>query len=120
MGRTFGQDESKCAGSMFFGHEGVEIGGGDVVGTSLAGSPLLGETDGGAAKDAQDEHARVSADAAAIIIVRDVQPLVKAVLNAPSLAIQIQAPFLSVPSLTSRRKEAKSAFHWGFFKMCSK
>jgi hypothetical protein len=68
------------------GHVHGKIAGGEVLRIGLTGAPLHKEAVGQAAEDAQDAHAVGMADAAAVVIVRDIQPLVQAVFDAPKAA----------------------------------
>jgi len=82
---------------MFLGHEGLEVGGGDVIGPGLTLGPFHEEAVGHAAIDAQDQHAFVALDAAAVVVVGDIQPLVKTAFDSPALAVEAQ-PALGIES----------------------
>ena len=83
---------------MFFGHQGLEIGGGHVIWTALTLAPIHEEAVGDAPVQAQDQHALVALDAAAIIVVGNIQPLMEAAFDPPALAIEEQ-PLLSLEPL---------------------
>ncbi len=74
---------------MILGHECLKIGGGDVVWTALRGSPFHEKAVGNATKHAQDQDSVVALNPTPIIVVRDVQPLMQATLDAPALTIQV-------------------------------
>lgn len=75
---------------MFFGHAGLKIGGRDLVGSALTRAPFHEQTNGQPAKHAQDPHAIVALDPAAIVVVGHIQTLVEAAFDAPALAVQVQ------------------------------
>ena len=75
---------------MFFSHEGLEIGGGEVLWSALMPAPFHEQAVGNAPVDAQDQHAFVALDAAAIIVVGNIQPLVQAALDPPALTVEAQ------------------------------
>ena len=75
---------------MVFGHESLEVGGGDVIGTALAALPFHEETVGDAAINPEDQHGFVGLNAASIIVVRNIQALVQAAFNAPGLTVELE------------------------------
>ena len=75
---------------MFFGHEGLEIGRGEMLWTALTLPPFHEEAVGDPPIHSQDQHAFVALDAATIVVVRNIQPLMKATLDAPALAVEMQ------------------------------
>ena len=62
---------------MVFSHAGLEGGGGDWVRTASRVAPFDENAVGDAAKLAQDQDAIITLDAAPVIVVGDVQPLVQ-------------------------------------------
>lgn len=85
--RPLAGDKGHGHGQIIFPHGGLEIGERQVLGLWLAYAPVHKEADHQTAEHAQDPEAFGVAHAAAVIIERDVQALVGAVLNAPTLAI---------------------------------
>ena len=75
---------------MFFGHEGLEIGGGYVFRTTLKLAPFHEQAVGDAPVDSEDQHPFVALHPRAIVIVGNIQSLVKATLDAPALAVEVQ------------------------------
>jgi hypothetical protein len=75
---------------MVFGHKSLKVGCGDAVWTTLMLSPFHEEAVGNPPKHPQDEDAFVALNTAAIVVVGNIQPLVKAALNAPTLAVEFQ------------------------------
>jgi hypothetical protein len=77
-----GGDHVQGAAMAFGGHVHGEIGGGQVLRVALMGAPLHKEAVGQAPEQAQHRHAVGVSDAAAVVVVRNIQSLVKAVFNA--------------------------------------
>ena len=75
---------------MIFCHKRLKVGCGDPVWTRLTLSPFHEEAVGNAAKHPQYEYALVTLNATAIVVVGNIQPLVKAALDAPPLAVEFQ------------------------------
>jgi len=75
---------------MFFGHQGLEIGRGVVLGTALMLAPFHKQTVGDATEHSENEDAFVALDPAAIVIVGDIQPLMQATFDPPALAVEEQ------------------------------
>ena len=73
---------------MIFSHQGLEGGGGDVVWTTLLGAPLDKEAVGDAAEHSQDPYSIIALHPAAVIVAGDVQTLVQAAFDAPTLAVE--------------------------------
>lgn len=82
---------------MVFGHKHLEVCCGDVVRTTLMFSPFHKEAVGNAPEHAQDEDPFVTLNAATIVVVRDIQPLMQAALDAPTLAVKFQPPLSPQP-----------------------
>ena len=75
------------------GHVHREIGACQVLGVVLMGAPFHQEAVGQAPEQAQHRHAVGMADAAAVVVERHIQPLVKAVFNAAKAgAVELQPP----------------------------
>jgi hypothetical protein len=80
---------------MIFRHKGLEIGGGDMVWTTLAGAPLDKKTVGDAAEHAQNPDAIITLHAAPVTVVGDVQTLMQAAFDAPTFPVEQQeVPFV--------------------------
>src|ERR1051325_5780224 len=75
---------------MFFGHQGMEICGCDVLGTALMLAPFHKQAIGDATVHSENQDAFVALDPAAVVIVRDIQPLMQATLDPPALAVEEQ------------------------------
>ena len=75
------------------GHVHREIGACQVLWIFLMGTPFHEEAVGQAPEQAQHRHAVGMADAAAVVVVRNVQPLVEAVFNASKAGtVELQPP----------------------------
>jgi hypothetical protein len=86
-----GRDHDQGAAMAFGGHVHREIGGCQILGVALMGAPLHQKAVGQAPEQAQHRHAVGVADAAAVVVVRNIQPLVQAVFNAPKAgAVELQ------------------------------
>jgi hypothetical protein len=68
---------------MIFGQGGLEIGGGDMVWTSLVSTLLDEEAIAQAQHHSQNQHRIVVAHPAAVVVVGDIQALAQIALNAP-------------------------------------
>ncbi len=90
----FAQDSAQGPLPMLLGHHHLEIGGGVMLRFTLAGLPFGKEADAQAPEHAHDPHPVGGADTASIVVMRDIQPLVGAVLDPPSKSVQLK-PFLS-------------------------
>lgn len=75
---------------MVFCHERLKVGGRDTVWTTLMLPPFHEEAVGHPAEHAEDEDALIALNATAIVVVGYIQPLVKAALDAPPLAVEFQ------------------------------
>lgn len=75
---------------MIFGHQGLEGGGGDVLRTTLVSAPLHKEAVGDTAKHPQDPDAIITLHAAPVIVVGNIQALMQAAFDAPSLSVEPQ------------------------------
>ncbi len=85
---------------MFLTHGAVKIGGGEMFGVefSLAGTPVDEEAVAQAPKHPHDPHGLRLADAAAVVVVRNVQALMQTAFDAPACAVQFQpAPGIELP-----------------------
>lgn len=67
---------------MLLAHGRLEIGGSHMLGMRLVGTPLHEQTVAEAAEQTGHEHGRGAANAAAVVVVRNVQPLVQAIFDA--------------------------------------
>ena len=87
---ALGDEEADGASVVIFAEMGLKIGGGFVVRDAELGAPLHEEAVGEAAHESEDEHDVGMADATAIVVVGDVEALVKSGLDAPGLAIELE------------------------------
>ena len=88
--RALGCEETDTPAAVFLAEESLEVSGGLLVGLGELVSPFHKETVGQPTHEGKDEHDIGMADPRAIVVVGDVQPLVKAALDAPSLAIEFK------------------------------
>ena len=93
--RVLGKDQAQSGAALILRHGGLEIGRGLVLGVGLAGAPFQAQTVAQAAKHAHDPQARSLADAATVVVKRNVQSLVQTIFDAPVNSIQME-PFLGV------------------------
>ena len=93
--RVFGRHQAKGCPTILLGLGGVEVGGGLVFGMLLAATPLHEQAVAQTAKHAHDPKARTEANAAAVVVVGNVQALVQPVFNAPISAVKLE-PALGV------------------------
>lgn len=75
---------------MFLAQKSLEIGGGLVVGLGELGSPFHKETVDHPTHEGKDQHDIGMTDPTAIVVVGDVQTLVKAALDTPGLAVELE------------------------------
>jgi len=68
----------------------LEVGGGFVVWVGELSFPLHEEAVGEAAHEAKEEHTVGMADAAAVVVVGDIQTLVEAAFDAPGLTVELE------------------------------
>ena len=68
----------------------LKISGGEVLGSALMPGPFHEQAVGQATVVAQELHALVALDTAAIIVVGNVQALVQAALDPPALGVEVQ------------------------------
>ena len=81
--RALAKNQPQGCPAVVLSHGGLEIGGGLVLGVGLAGTPFHAQTVAQTAKHAQDPEARSLADAATVIVLRNIQSLVQAIFDAP-------------------------------------
>ena len=81
---------------MLLSHERLKIGRSNVIGPALSGSPFHEEAVGDSAKHAKHPHPIVTLDAAAVVIVGDVQTLVQAIFNATKTGAIESQPILRI------------------------
>jgi hypothetical protein len=77
---------------MILRHQGLEVGGGDVIGASLMDAPFAEKAVGDPAEHAQDPDAVVALHPAPVIVVGDIQTLVQPAFNPPTGAVEPQPP----------------------------
>ena len=75
---------------MVLSHERLKVGRSNLIGPALSGSPFHEEAVGDSAKHAKHPHPIVTLNSAAVVIVGDVQTLVKPALDAPTRPVQVQ------------------------------
>ena len=90
--RVFGKDGAQGTLAMFFGHHGLKIGCCVVLRFALTGSPFHKEAVAQASKHAHDPNPIGAPNAASVIVVRDIQPLMRPVFNPPGKAIELEPP----------------------------
>ena len=93
--RVLGKDQAQRGAALILRHGGLEIAGGLVLGVGLAGAPFQAQTVAQAAKHAHDPQTRSLADAATVIVKRNVQSLVQPVFDAPVNPVEME-PFPGV------------------------
>jgi len=84
---------------MVLAHGRLKIGGGQMLGMGLMGTPLHEQAVTDAAEQTGHGHGRGAANAAAVIVVRDVQPLVQAVFDAAKASPVEFQPLLRIEFL---------------------
>ncbi len=94
------------APTAFGGHVHVKIGGGQVLRVGLTGAPFHKQAIGQAPEDAQDAHGVGMADAPAVVVERDIQPLVQTIFNASETAAIEPQPSRSIQPLGAKRWSA--------------
>ena len=81
---------------MVFAHGGLKVRGGQLFGTRLMRAPLQAQAVADAAEQPGDEHTGREPNSAAVVIVRNVQPLVEAVFDASKASSVQREPLLRV------------------------
>ena len=89
-GRVFGEDGAHGTAAVLFGHHHLEIGRGLVFRFALTGSPFHKKAVAQAPEHAHYPNPIGTPNAASIIVVRDIQPLMRAVFNAPAISIELE------------------------------
>ena len=89
----FGNDGAQGPSPMLLGYHHLEIGRGAVFGFTLTGPPFHKEAVAQAPEHPHDPHPVGIADAASIIVVRDIQTLMGAVFDPPAKSV-VQEPLL--------------------------
>ena len=77
---------------MLFGHHRLKIGGRLLLRFALTGSPFHKEAVAQASEHSHNPNPIGAANPAAILVVRDVQPLMGAGFNAPGRSIELEPP----------------------------
>lgn len=93
--RALAENQPQGCPAVILRHGGLEIGCGLVLGVGLAGAPFHAQTVAQTAKHAHDPQARRFADAATVIVLRNIQSLVQAIFDAPVDSIEME-PCLGV------------------------
>jgi hypothetical protein len=75
---------------MVFSHNGLEVGGGDVVQAGLIGTPLHDQTVGDATKHSQSRERIILLHPRTVIIVGYIQTLVQTAFDSPALSVKLQ------------------------------
>lgn len=88
--RALGDEEADAAFVVILAEMGLKIGGGSVLGFGELGAPFHEEAVGEAAHEGEDEHDVGMADPTAIVVVGDVEALVKSGFDAPGLAVELE------------------------------
>ena len=96
--RALGCEETNAAAVVFVAQKSLEVCGGLVMRRGELGSPFHKETVGQPTHEGKDEHGVGMTDPTAIVVVGDVQTLVKAALDAPGLAVELK-PSSTISSL---------------------
>ena len=99
---------------MLFSHHHLEIGGGFVFGFTLTGSPFHEEAVAQAPEHPHDPYPIGVADAASIIVVRNIQTLMGAILDPPSKSVVLE-PFLRGQFLRLRTGHQRHQFVFAAF-----
>ena len=81
---------------MLLTHRRLKVGGGQMLGMSLVATPLHEEAVAHAAEHPHDGHGRRAANAGAVVILRDVQPLMQAIFDAAKAGPVKLQPFLRI------------------------
>jgi hypothetical protein len=80
--------ESNSLATVVLGHDGLKVGGGLMVGFTLAGAPFHEETVAQPSEHPHHPNPLGTLDPATIIVVRNIQTLVSATFNAPRVTIK--------------------------------
>ena len=88
--RTAACNKGECLGQIIFAHGGLEVGEPERTGVGLLLPPMRIETDRQAAEHPQDPQSIGVAHPAAVVIERDIQALMGAILDAPALAVGLE------------------------------
>jgi len=86
------ENKAKCLGAVFAGHQGVKIGGGEVIGTALMAAPLDKEAVGQTTEHSQEEQGLGLLNATAVIIEGNIQSLMEPAFDAPALPVELEPP----------------------------
>ena len=86
----FTENQAESRAVVVFGQSGLEIGGGDVVWATFVVAPLHEQAVTDAAHHAEEPDSVVMAHPAAVVVIRDIQALVEAVLDVPGLPVEAQ------------------------------
>lgn len=109
-----GQDGNHGTSAMLFGHQHLEIGRGMVLGFMLTGSPFHKKAVAQAPEHPHDPNSIGRANATSIIVVRYIQPLMRAVFNSPGKSIELE-PFLSGQFFRLRTGHQRNQFVFAAF-----
>lgn len=95
---------------MVFAQGRLKISGGQMLGMGLMRTPLHKQAVAEGAQQARHEHGRGGANAAAVVVMRNIQPLVEAIFNAAKAgAVQFQ-PLLGIEFLWGRAGQKRDVF----------
>jgi hypothetical protein len=84
---------------VVFAHGGLKVGSGQAVWMRLVGAPLHEQAIAHTAEGTHDDHAGRGADAAAVVIMRNIQTLVESVFNTTKTGSVKFEPLLGVEFL---------------------
>ena len=73
---------------MIFSHKGLELGGSNMIGSALVAAPLHENAVGDATEHSQNPDAIVTLHSAPVIVIGNVQALMEAAFDAPTLSIE--------------------------------
>ena len=79
---------------MLLAHSGVKVGGGQILGVRLTGTPLHEEAVAQAAEQTHDVQAGRETDAAAVVVMRNVQALMQTIFDAAKTSPVQRQPLL--------------------------
>lgn len=95
---------------MLLAHGRLKVGGSQMLGMRLVGAPLHEQAVADTAEQTRHEHGRRAANPAAIIVVRNVQPLMQAVFDAAKASPVEFQPLLRIEFLRFRTGQQRDVF----------
>ena len=88
----------QSAPTVLFAHGGMEVSGGLVLRMRLQGAPVHKQTVSQASKHAHEKDSLGASNAAEVVMIGDIQPLMGAVFNSPVNSVEVE-PFLGIEAL---------------------